>query len=422
MNRLISLLKSQTIKDTSVTFLGLGVTAVVGFIYTVILARVLGPAQFGVFSSVSALVAIVYSLGDFGLAPAMINFLPKVQKERQALINTGFWFELIVGLVIILFFLILAVFHQFIIPGSLSEQLGIAGILSFNYLLIGFAQSIFTADRQFLRLSFSQIIDAAVKILLVFILFSIARVTISAALLANVFSTIIALFITFGRNLSTIKPIFDRQISDRIFHFSKWIAVSRFFSVLISRVDVLLLNIFSSNIDAGIFSAANRITILFALVVSSLGSVVTPRFSRLVDRDEIIAYVKKLLGLISLLCLLMIGTAILANPIIGIVFGNKYLEAVPIFQLLTLAMIPFVFQVITTSALLYTYNQSAFYAKITAIQVISIIVMDLLLIPSLHLYAPILALAITNILVLIISSLKLQKLISCHSGPDPEST
>ena len=59
VEKIKKLLLSQTIKDTAISFIGLGVTAVIGFIYTVILARILGPEQFGVFSAVIALVAIV---------------------------------------------------------------------------------------------------------------------------------------------------------------------------------------------------------------------------------------------------------------------------------------------------------------------------------------------------------------------------
>jgi O-antigen/teichoic acid export membrane protein len=410
VEKIKTLLFSQTIKDTSITFLGLGVTAVVGFIFTVILARVFGPEQFGVFSAISALIAIVYSLGDLGIAPAIINFLPKVEKGREKIIGTGFLLEFVVGLILIIFFAVLALFHNAIIPGSLPQHLLLAGLLSFNYLLIGFIQSIFTADRDFVKLSASQIIDALAKIIFVWVLLSLASVSIDTVLIANILSTLLALILTFGREALSIKPVLDVPEFSRIFHFSKWIAVSRLFSVLISRIDVLFLNLLSSSYQAGIFAAGSRITLLFALIVSSLGAVINPRFSRFKEKKEIALYIKKLLLMISLLCVFMIITAVFARQIIEIVFGSKYEEAILVFQLLTLTMIPFVFLVITTSALLYTYNQSAFYAKITAFQVAAIILIDLALIPSLGFYAPVLALGVTNLLVLIISSLKLRSL------------
>ncbi|KKT84778.1 MAG: Polysaccharide biosynthesis protein, partial [Candidatus Collierbacteria bacterium GW2011_GWA2_44_99] len=82
MKRIIGILKTQTIKDSFVISLGLGVSAVIGFIFTILLARSLGPINFGVYSALTALAAIIYSLGDMGISNSLINFLPKKISER----------------------------------------------------------------------------------------------------------------------------------------------------------------------------------------------------------------------------------------------------------------------------------------------------------------------------------------------------
>ena len=411
MDKLKKLLSSQTIKDTSISFVGLGITALIGFVYTVILARYLGPEQFGVFSAVTALIAIVYSLGDLGIASSLINFIPKLKDLRSKLINTSFWFEVAIGSVILILFSIFAIFHQTIVPGSLANQLLIAGVLTLNYLFIGYIQGVFTAERRFVSYSLSQIIDATIKIIIVFILLAMSRLTIETALLANIVSTIISLLITFGKELLRIKPSFDKGIFHKLFHFAKWIAVTRIFSVFISRIDVILLNLLSSSFQAGIFAAANRITFLFSLLVSSLGSVISPRFSGFDNKHKVISYIKKLLGLISLISVLMLTAAIFAKPIINIVFGDKFVLAIPIFQALTISMIPFIFSLATTPALIYTFNKPKFVARMTALQVISMICIELVLIPSLGSFAPPIALGITNTIVLVVSATKLLSLL-----------
>lgn len=412
MERLKKLLLSQTIKDTLISFIGLGFSALVGFVYTVILARVLGPEQFGVFSAVVALVAIVYSLGDLGIASALINFIPKLKDQRSILINTSFWFEVVVGFLILIIFSILAIFHQNIVPGSLVNQLLIAGILAVNYLFIGYVQGIFTAERRFLSYSFTQIIDAGVKIAIVFILLYFSRLSIEMALLANVISTIFSLIITFGKDFLSIKRSFDRGIFNKLYHFAKWIAVTRIFSVFISRIDIILLNLLSSSFQAGIFAAANRITLLFSLLVSSLGAVINPRFSGFDNKEKVISYIKKLLGLISLVSALMLVSALFAEPIINLVFGDKFAAAIPVFQALTISMIPFIFSLATTPALIYTFNQPRFVARMTAFQVISMIILELILIPKYGSFAPPIALGITNTIVLLVSGIKLFNLLT----------
>lgn len=407
MERLKKLLLSQTIKDTLISFLGLGFAAAVGFAATVILARTLGPEQFGILSAISALITIVCSMGDLGVASALINFIPKLKEKRSVLISTSLSFEILVGIFIIILFSIFAIYNTSIIPGSLRGQLLIAGFLSVNYLFLGFVQGIFTAERRFWGYSFSQIIDAGVKIVIIYILLSISRLSIETALLANVISTLLTLIIIFGKEFLKTKLSIDNGIFQKLFSFAKWIAVTRIFSVFISRIDVILLNLLSSSFQAGIFAAANRITLLFSLIVSSLSAVINPRFSGFNNGGMVTSYIKKLIGLISLASLLMLISALFAKPIIDIVFGDKFISAIPVFQSLTVAMIPFMFSLAVTPALIYTFNENRFVAQITAFQVILMVILEIFLIPKLGAFAPAIALGLTNIVATVLMGTKL---------------
>jgi O-antigen/teichoic acid export membrane protein len=412
VEKLKKILLSATVKDTFISFIGLGFTAIVGFIFTIILARTLGPAQFGIFSAITALYSIVYSLGDLGIASALINFIPKIKEKRSALINTSFSFEVLVCAVIIFLFLGFSLLNKFIIPGSLSGQVLVAGLLAVNYLLISYVQGIFTAERRFVSYSLTQIFDSGIKILLILFLLSVSHLNVETALLANVISTIFALVFTFGKEFIKIKFNFDKGIFQKLFHFAKWIAVTRVFSVFVSRIDVILLNLLAGSFQAGIYAAANRITLFFSLLVSSLGSVVNPRFSSFDNHEKVITYIRKLLGLITAISALMLFSVFLAKPIINIVFGDKYISAIPVFQALTVAMIPFIFSLVTTPALIYTFNQPRFIARMTAFQVVTMVVLELVLIPRLGSFAPPIALGITNTTVLLITGFKLYCLLS----------
>ncbi len=417
MEKIKKILLSSTIKDTFISFTGLGITAVIGFVYTIVLARMLGPETFGVFSAITALIAIIYSLGDFGISSALINFIPKLKGKRQILINTGFWFEFIIGFFALIIFGIFSIFHTIVIPSSLAEQILLGGIIAFNYILISYAQSIFTAERKFITYSLSQIIDAGIKIIIVIILLSTSKLSISTALLANIISSLFALLITFGRELFTIKWQFEKSIIGKMFHYAKWLAVSKLFSVFIARIDVILLNLMMGSFQAGIYAAASRITLIFSLILSSLGSVINPRFSSFDTKKKIWKYMQKLFFLIGSICIAMTIIVLFAKPIINIVFGDKYIAAIPVFQALTIAIIPFMFTLITIPALTYSFNLPSFVAKLTIIQVIVIIITDIVLIPITGAYAPAIALGLGNLIILIASALKLRFLFLHHELP-----
>jgi len=304
-----------------------------------------------------------------------------------------------------------SIFHQTIIPGSLPRHLLLAGVITVNYLLIGYVQGIFTAKKRFWSYSTSQIIDSGIKIIIVFALLYYSRLDIGTAIAANIISTLFALAVTFGREFVKIKPVFDLKIFTLLFGFAKWIAISRLFSVLISRIDIVMLNLMASSYSAGIYSAASRITLLFALLMGSLNSVINPRFSGFDTPQKAYDYIKKLFYFICCIALLMLTTIIFAGPIVNIVFGDSYAEAIPVFQYLTLAMIPFLFSLITTPAIIYTFNRPDFYAKITAIQVSLLVLIEIILIPKMGYFAPVIATGITNLLVMIVSLIKLNQLL-----------
>jgi len=391
MQYILALLKTRTLRDTLVSFIGLGTTAFFGFILTVILARHLGPSTYGIYSAITALSAIVFGLGDLGIAPSLINFLPKLPEKYKDIISTSFIVQLLICLFAAVLFVIFAIFHQTIIPGSLSGHLLLAGVITINYLLIGYIQGIFTAQKRFWNYSLSQIIDSGAKIIIVFILLYYSRLDIGTAIIANIVSTILAIAFTFGKELVNIKPACDPKIFSMLFGFARWIAVSRLFSVLISRIDIVLLNLMVSSYSAGIYSAASRITLLFALLLGTLQAVVNPRFSGFDSPLRTLIYIKKLFLFICGIILLMLFAILLASPIINLVFGDKYTEAIPVFQYLTLAMIPFLFSLITTPAIIYTFNRPDFYAKVTAVQVTSLVILELFLIPSVGYFAPVIA-------------------------------
>ena len=107
----------------------------------------------------------------------------------------------------------------------------------------------------------------------------------------------------------------------------------------------------------------------------------------------------------------MIITIIFADPIVKLVFGSKYIQSIPIFQALTLAMIPFLLGVITTTPLIYSLNQPKFTSRITILQVLIIIGLDLVLIPRFQALGPVISLGIANTTILVLSGWKLYSLL-----------
>ncbi len=411
MDKIRKILFAQTTRDTLISFTGLGTIAVVGMVFTVIIARALGPTLFGLFSALNALVTLLSSMGDLGISSALVNFIPKLADRRNILISTAFWFQITVSVILALALIAVGTNPGLVVPGSKAVHFVIIGTLTGFYILQGFALGIFNAEKKFFQASFIQGFDSTVKLAIVAGLFYTKNLNIELALLANVISCFLSLIYGFSGEFKNIRPIFPRAQMAEILKFSKWVALSRLFSVMISRVDILLLNLMVGGFEAGIFAAASRITLLFALLVSSLGAVTSPRFSAFKHHHEIIAYLKKVSLLVVGVSIFMLFTMLIADPLVRIVFGEKFIASVPIFQALTVAMIPFLFTVVTVPPLLYSFNQPQFLAKITIIQTVVLVGLDIILIPTYHAFGPAISLAVSNLIVFSASAFKLYSLL-----------
>lgn len=412
MDKIKSLLYSQTSKDTFISLVGSGVVAVAGLIFTFLLARSLEPENFGIYASITALVGIVSVLGDLGIGAALINFLPKMPNKRQVLVATSFWFQVIIAFIFALLVAFSSLINDLFIPGSVAVHLVVAGLLTGVYILNQYAVFLLKAEKKFLTATIVQSIDSISKLALTSLLFFNSQLTIGLALSANVISVTISTIYAMRSEFKSIPLILPKFYLKKIFSFAKWIGLSRVFGVAISRIDIILLNVMHSSFAAGIFAAASRVILVFALIVSSLGAVVAPRFSGFTKRAQTISYLKKLLAMISLISLSMIFVVILAKPIILLVFGPKYLEAVPVFKALTIALIPFLFSLVTSNPIIYTYNQPDYFAKVMIVQVVILITLDVILIPTMGAMAPAIALGVSNTVMLIMGGVRLKKLLA----------
>ena len=412
IHKLRKIISSSTSRDTLISFVGLGTISVVGMLFTVLTARAFGPEGLGLFAALNALVTLLAGVGDMGLSSALVNFLPKFRDDRKTLISVTFWFQIASAFFLTLLLILTSLFHRQIIPGSNISQFFLIALLTGTYVLQGFALGVFNADKKFLHGSILQGSDSILKLIFVAVLIYTSHLSIELALLANIISCSVSLLFGFRTEFNNIRLIFPRHQLKTILSFSKWIALSRVFGVMVSRIDVLLLNLLSGAYATGLFAAASRISLFFALLVSSIGSVTAPRFSSFSNKTEIRSYFYKVLYLVGGISLLMLSSTILAGPLVLFVFGNEFLPAVPVFRAITIAMIPFLLSVAITNPLVYSFNQPHFLARITIIQVISIVILDVLLIPRFSAMAPAISLGITNTLILILSGIKLHKLLS----------
>ena len=103
--RIWSALRTATVKDTGVVFVGNTISSILGAVFYFLLARIAGPAQFGVFAVVAAVATTAVDLFDVGINAAVINYASRLETRSSSLrsaLTRKIWISAVITLIIIL--------------------------------------------------------------------------------------------------------------------------------------------------------------------------------------------------------------------------------------------------------------------------------------------------------------------------------
>lgn len=398
---------SRTAYDSLISFSGSFAVALAGMIFTILAARSLEPSEFGIFSTFMAVAIVLSNVADLGISNILTNFLPKHPNDKDKIINDGFWFQLLVATVIFVLSIIMLPFGKRLFGTSDAFAFGLFACIGFIYVVDYYLQNLLRAEKRFLESSVMQTVESFGKLGLLFVV-SISYkqwMGVPSLMIVSILGSLIAITYALYFYRTSITLFTGFQHITRFADFGVWMAINKVFGVMVARVDLLILNWLSNSYQTGLFAAASRVAMIFSILVSTIGSVTAPRFASFNSSEKVSAYVKKLSIMIAGISMLMILCALLADIIVSMVFGEKYIPAIGVFRLLSLAMIPFLWTTLTITPLIYTYGMARLNAILSMLQVAILISIELLLSAKYGAYAPVVALLVSNSVVFGVSGL-----------------
>lgn len=131
----------------------------------------------------------------------------------------------------------------------------------------------------------------------------------------------------------------DKSLTRRILEYSLPLSITGASSILFKRVDIVLIGAFLSPVAVGYYTLAKQLTDFVAAPASSLGFAVAPTFGEFKSADDLehAAAIYETTFEHNLLFYIPAATGIVlvADPAIRHVFGEGYLGAIPIVQVLS---------------------------------------------------------------------------------------
>lgn len=403
------LILSKAAKDSSVVFLGNVASSVLGIIFTVLAARFLGPAGWGIVAGVGNLIPIIVALADFGLGAAVFQYTAgkwgtKEEDKARRVYGTALAIRIVTVAVVSVF---LVLFSSWFARSLFNSQdpslifltaLGFLGVALLDFQIF----SIESRQNWKLAAAFISLTNVFRVGLLLFLIW-VGQANIFSVLMSFSGSTLLVFLLSTIFLFNTPRLYFGwQEFIKKFSRFSLWMGGNKIVSVLSSRVDILIIIQLVGAYEAGIYGAANRLAMGVPLILGSFATVLAARFASLEKKVEIVSFFKKSIGL-SLLIVAGLIAGIFLTPSIISFFGPEYARSKEVLQWLFAAMIPFALSVPSVNILIYHFKKPSIITYLSFLQLAIMISISYLYIPSLGIFAPVLALGLSNSLMLIVT-------------------
>jgi O-antigen/teichoic acid export membrane protein len=301
-------------------------------------ARILGAAEYGIFSYVLGLAGFFTVFADLGVSPLMTREIAGHPEKRATYFASALRIK-------VLLISLTAALIVFIAPRFSNIEEAIV-LLPFVALLVlfdnlrDFIFAYFRGIEKMEREAFLVVIMNTTIALFGFIVLNFYQ-TAGALLFSYIASVGILSIVAFYFIKDLLKGLFknfDKEIFKQFFRDCWPLAFGSLFGAFMLNVDVVMLGWLRSAEEIGYYSASQRIAQVLYLLPAIIAGAVFPAMTRFIKQNEItqtkILNEKSMTVLYFIAIPLAVGGIVLSEPIIAFLFGKEYLPAAAPFQIL----------------------------------------------------------------------------------------
>ncbi len=305
-------------------------------------ARILGAANWGVFSYLTSLAAIFTVFTDVGLKTTLIREITQRPEIKQKYFSTAF----LVKLILIAFsFLFIVIGTPLFSRLPMSETIVVfIGLLFIFDSLTSFGSSLFRAEEKMEREAAINITTQVVIVVAGFIGL-LVKATPESLAAAYALGSGFGLALTAYVLRQPVKKLFsgfDKKLIRPILAMAWPLGAASIFGIVMINVDTIMIGWFRGAEEVGFYAAAQRpITFLYLLPALITGGFF-PALTRLARKDDegFRRILEKGVGLIIFMALpLALGMILEADEIVNLLFGAEYTAASGPLRILSLTLI-----------------------------------------------------------------------------------
>lgn len=304
----------------------------VGFLVTVVVARYLGPEDFGIFSYAISVAALFSAAGHMGLSGLVVREIVKKPDERGVTLGTALGLKFIGMALGYTLLLIYAVAYEGVSSIEFTV-LAIAGAVLFfkpfdiiDFWFQAFVQARYVTYARLTGLAVSSIL----KLLFVFLGFSVVYF-VAANLIQAIAIAIAFLFVyKIKSSLKVTEWSFSWAKAKELFSQGWVIYLGSIFAVIYIKVDQVMLRWFEGSEAVGIYAVAAQLSEAWYFVPGAIVASFFPKLIKLKEENPE-QFNKRLQQLFDLLFILALGVAVvmtlISEWVIALFFGAYYIDS-----------------------------------------------------------------------------------------------
>lgn len=309
----------------------------------IMVARYLGPDQFGLMSYVISYVMLFSVLATFGLDSVEIRELSKNDANRNAIMGTAF--ALRISFAVLTIFLILLTLWKFE-----PDRYTFAMVMVYSLTLVCGSFSVirnyFTSiilNEYVVKTEITRtIIGALIKVVLL-----LFHCSLTWFIVASTFDFVLVgggYLYSYRAKAGSVRDwYFDRIVAAMLVRASFPLLLSGTAIVIYQQINAIMIRNMLDNTSVGQFSVGARITELAVFVPIVIAQTVTPLLVKAYQEDPN-HYRKKCQHFMDIMVWSSIAISLflslLAIPVIRFLYGDKYLNAIPVLQIMAWRTVP----------------------------------------------------------------------------------
>ena len=318
------------------------ISLVFGIFYFVYMAKYLGAKNLGILSFALSLTVIVGLIGDLGLSSLATREVSRNQALAPKYLGNILLLKILLALVT--FGFVIIIINNF----NYSEQtIKVVYIITISNSLTSISQIFNSIFQAFERFEFISISTALTSILMFAGVFFAIRQEFDLIAFALIYLVVNAIILLYSVSIYTWKfaipslkidwPFWKQIVLESI---PFWL--NSVFVIIYFKIDMVMLSMMSGDAAVGWYSASYRLIDALAFVPAVFMSTLYPVFSRfyVTSRDSLEFVFKKSFKFLTVIAVpIGIGTTILAEKIILVIYGEQYFPSVPALQILIWASV-----------------------------------------------------------------------------------